>query len=625
MKTFKISYDACRLYLTDQHNVGAIPEDIFNTLLGATRARDLKVLTACTNLFDPEFHGAEVMRSLLQVEALFKKNEHFSNDVECEGAALRTFIGAERQCRITNKRLDWYYLHRERIAPAVSVLLDRMERWIHSTLGPIQPFMDSIPLNIRLTNGASSALKRKVASPARKLAKANNLCATAGSVPYLRALGRYFGLKLLPGYQVTRSNRVAFVLKNWLTKRTIAAEPEGSLPFQLCFDTYAKGQLRRVGVDLSSQLKNQELARRASRGERIATLDLKTASDTCAYNAVAWLFPTPWFDYLRAHRSSSYTVKVREDVVRVVKTGEYAKFSSMGNGSTFTIETLLFAAACKASGASVWSVYGDDIIVDADKAEAVIEVLRFLGFTVNSSKSHLSGPYHESCGEHWYEDRLITPFYLRNDDLGGAKLCHAVNGLATIALPGGLLADFLVKLVKEGNLPIVPYSENTLNGVHVNVPACYRLGVFRRSGKRHPWGTPRYTGFEPVQVWPALKEGDRPRELHELSEQEREALKPGASIGLYLWYLDSCNRELDREGKTDHCYELETRKVFKLYGDEFLMPPDLQLQRKSHMWDVPAVAYRKRSCRWWLPSRPTPITLHWWSEHLASSLTGNPG
>jgi hypothetical protein len=550
------------------------------------------------------------------VEAFFKKNAHFSDDAKCEAAALLSFLEAENICGRTNKRLAWYYLHPDHLDPDIAVLLRRMERWIDSTLGPIEPFLESIPATIRLTNGATSVLKRKAASPARKLARVKTLAAAPGSIPYLDALGRYFGLKRLPRGKRMLTNRVAFVPKNWKTKRTIAAEPEGSLPFQLCFDEYAKVRLARKGVDLTNQSRNQELARLASCGEKIATLDLKQASDTCAFNAVALLFPEPWFEYLRAHRSQSWLLSLRKDKMLG---GSYSKFSSMGNGSTFAIETLLFSAACKASGASVWSVYGDDIIVDSDCAEAVMKVLRYLGFAVNPEKSHLSGSYHESCGEHWASGTYVTPFFLRDDGVRGAELCHAVNGLAGIAVPGGALAGFLASLVLENKLPLVPYSENTLNGVHVSVPTCYNLGIFRRSGKKRPWGTPRYIGYQPTTLW-ATPEGHL-KELHELSESERASLQPGGSIGLWLWYLDSSKRDLER-ARGDRPHEvLERRETARWVPPESLpFLPELQAKRLSFTWDVPAFTYRKRSCRWWLPSRPTPHTIYWWSEHLEHAL-----
>jgi hypothetical protein len=60
----------------------------------------------------------------------------------------------------------------------------------------------------------------------------------------------------------------------------------------------------------------------------------------------------------------------------------------MGNGYTFTIETLVFAAICKSIGSRQFSVYGDDIIIETELYEPLVEMLSYLGFEVNKEKSH---------------------------------------------------------------------------------------------------------------------------------------------------------------------------------------------------------------------------------------------
>jgi len=97
------------------------------------------------------------------------------------------------------------------------------------------------------------------------------------------------------------------------------------------------------------------MSRLASINDDFVTVDLSMASDTVAYNAVGWLFPIQWFKFLcdvRSPKGAGFGQHFK-----------YAKFSSMGNGATFGVETLIFAALCKSTGAEEFAVYGDDIVI----------------------------------------------------------------------------------------------------------------------------------------------------------------------------------------------------------------------------------------------------------------------
>jgi hypothetical protein len=95
------------------------------------------------------------------------------------------------------------------------------------------------------------------------------------------------------------------------------------------------------------------------------------------------------------------------------------KFSSMGNGFTFELESLIFWAlalgCCRTVGVDVEhvGVYGDDIIVPTDAAGLLYEVLDHCGFWVNTQKSYIDGPFRESCGADWLNGKDVRPFYLR--------------------------------------------------------------------------------------------------------------------------------------------------------------------------------------------------------------------
>lgn len=138
------------------------------------------------------------------------------------------------------------------------------------------------------------------------------------------------------------------------------------------------------------------------------------ASDLIATECVAHLLSYDWFSFLSYGRSS--TVEFEGVKSRL------QKFSSMGNGFTFPLETLIFyaiAKACCESDETV-SAYGDDLIVPTHRVELVIKSLQCAGFVINTDKSYTSGPFRESCGGDYFRGTDIRPFYLRDRLSGNA-------------------------------------------------------------------------------------------------------------------------------------------------------------------------------------------------------------
>lgn len=460
MDPIALTYDMCRRYASDHHQQLGV--ELHDKIQGWIRSRSLDKLTSCSSASPDTLYSREAFVCCRQIEAFFKKNVTFSEPERCEQAAQLSFEKAERNCRITNRRLDYYYLKRHRLDADLQSWLSKAEDYVSQTLGDFSKFRENIPKMLRVTTGATASHSRRQSLPHLKLRK--RLACTSGAVPYLKATAKYFG------YSDVRTvwsnvNRVEFVPKSWKTSRTIACEPVGNLPFQLAFDTYAKRRLLRRGIDLSDQTRNQRLAKEGSISGKFATIDLSMASDTIAFNTVAWLLPLPWFQYLNALRCPFGKGNG--------KIYQYAKFSSMGNGATFALETLIFAAACYAVGSRQYSVYGDDIVIETEHAENLLRFMRFLGFSVNSSKSYLSGPFRESCGTDYYQGKLVTPFYIRDLDDRKAVLSHNVNGLVQLGYPGSKMWELLLQIIEENTLPTVPANEATTSGVFVHVSHAY--------------------------------------------------------------------------------------------------------------------------------------------------------
>jgi len=458
-------YDLCRYF------VETIPQTFKDSVLGHIRARDLKSLCSVSQLYRQHCISAYDFQVLLQIEAFFKKNELFSDDATCAVAAASSFQKAEEHCRVVNLRLDEFYSEQTDF----TLLVEKAQAWISHVLGEFAVFQESIPDMVKVTNGATSTTPRRNSRMFMKI-KREYRC-PAPAVPYLRTLATYFGLPA-PRVRVSGINRVVFVPKNWKTHRTIACEPDGALPFQLAFDAYAKTRLRRFGIDLADQSRNQGLALRGSLDGSQATIDLEQASDTVSLRAVELLFPAQWYQYLLAFRSSHYK-GVPDTPSAILGTGKYEKFSSMGNGSTFAIETLIFAACCHAVGSRDYSVYGDDICITTPHAEPLIELLAYLGFTTNKEKTFLSGPYRESCGSHYYSGTYITPHYVRGNVKLKNHISHNVNGLAPLALESPKLAAALRNICREEDLLVVPYTSDTTAGVHTSAYVCFERKVLR--------------------------------------------------------------------------------------------------------------------------------------------------
>lgn len=214
-------------------------------------------------------------------------------------------------------------------------------------------------------------------------------------------------------YSICDFNRISTVPKDFTKDRPIAIEPGWNMFFQKGIGAVMRSRLRRRGVNLNDQSLNQRLAREGSSAGTWCTIDLSSASDTVSWALVNELIPPEWLNALEITRSTSG--KLGEWYIR------YHKFSSMGNGFTFELETLVFLSICyavdsllfpRAKGRRVM-VYGDDILCHRRSYEAIIEVLERCGFVPNAQKSFGSGPFRESCGKHWAHGHDVSPFFIR--------------------------------------------------------------------------------------------------------------------------------------------------------------------------------------------------------------------
>jgi len=230
-----------------------------------------------------------------------------------------------------------------------------------------------------------------------------------------------------PRWSVAKNNKVVTVPKNAKTDRIIAIEPSGNLWFQKGIGSMIRRRLRRNRIDLNDQGHNQRLARIGSRFNNLATIDFSSASDTISIACVTSLLPARWLDVLASLRSPFGMLG--DTLV------EYDKFSSMGNGYTFELESLLFYALAFAyctehsiPTRSI-SIYGDDLIVPVEAVLGLHKLFEFCGFSLNLKKSYWSSYYRESCGKHYWNGVDISPFYLRDPIDNEAEAYKVANSI----------------------------------------------------------------------------------------------------------------------------------------------------------------------------------------------------
>ena len=236
-------------------------------------------------------------------------------------------------------------------------------------------------------------------------------------------------------YEVVPGNVLFTVPKKTDIDRCACKEPDVNMFVQKGIGDYFRSSLRRIGINLNDQSINSSLARIGSIDGSLATLDLSSASDSISSQLVALLLPECWYTLLDSVRSPVTIIDGEEH--------QNEMFSSMGNGFTFELESLLFYVLTKATCyfrgiPGRISVYGDDIICPSGAFADLEWVLGYFGFSLNTEKSFGTGPFRESCGGHYYDGYDITPFYMKGPLKTIIDVIHVANQLREWAIIPGL-------------------------------------------------------------------------------------------------------------------------------------------------------------------------------------------
>lgn len=403
----------------------------------AMASRDCEAFLAVR--VDPALHSsADAYYLASACRAFLRKYEGLGdllrrNVPDPEAAAKRSFYAAEQRCAETNIRLQTFadgfvapgYLYK---------ILQRAQVIVGRVLGRAPSLHE---LELRFGPGATHSCRGDTANIAAKLTAFPECYRdSVGDVSCLRDFSQvWFNLlaqchphavyesrqapqlvgpsrpAIAP--RLTPGNVWVCVPKDAKTHRGICIEAHTSGIFQLGIGTWLSDRLRKAGIGKEEQeRKNKHLASRAHI-DGLSTIDLSSASDTLAYETVRLMLAKSdpaWFELLERHRAPRTNI----DGTWV----DLEKFSSMGNGYTFELETIVFYSLARACADTIGKdacavSYGDDIIITREAAPLLLELLDFLGFIPNIDKTYISGRFFESCGSDWFDGFNVRPYHVK--------------------------------------------------------------------------------------------------------------------------------------------------------------------------------------------------------------------
>jgi hypothetical protein len=276
------------------------------------------------------------------------------------------------------------------------------------------------------------------------------------------------------GFEIVEGSKLFFAPKAADISRTCCTEPILNMFFQKALGAFMEVRLaKHFGISLDVQpVYNRELARIGSIDGSFGTIDMKSASDSIQWSLIEQIAcgSGKFLSMLRLSRcENSVLPDGTLEPLRMI--------STMGNGFTFPLQTIIFACTVRSvyqmmnlsssDPATQFGVFGDDIIVRREAYDSVIKYLSFLGFTVNVDKSFNTGLFRESCGYDWYSGSICRGIYIRTLE-NVPDVYSAINRLnrwsAIAGVPLRSTIQFLLTLVRINH---VPFSEADDAGLKV--------------------------------------------------------------------------------------------------------------------------------------------------------------
>lgn len=276
-------------------------------------------------------------------------------------------------------------------------------------------------------------------------------------------------------FRIVGSSNFSTVRKTTSTDRGICTESSLDMFFQLGVGEVINEFLSdEFGYDSALQPdRNRRLVIKGSMTGRTATVDLTSASDLNSVGFVsdALHFRMDWVELLNQLRAPA--VKLLDGTVVAAH-----MISSMGNGFTFPLETLLFSsiikALCKVLDVPFkrfdleqdFGVFGDDLIVPVSIVEPLLAVLADLGHIPNPKKTFTRGPFRESCGVDAFEGQDVRAVFHKSWTRAGRYA--TINGLNRWSAKWGIPLTRTIRylLPKGWKDHFVPLFEDPSSGIH---------------------------------------------------------------------------------------------------------------------------------------------------------------
>lgn len=375
------------------------------------------------NYGDPDTFRADYLA--VNLLSKFPVKGYVSDDRRRE-LAIEKFLLSEEDCALVGQRLSRSHSVRFSTGLTAASYLHAMRRNICGDgrgHGIIPDFTwDDAEAYFGFGPGATTRLSRRTGDPYFKFQGIPETTANCEALSELvlrrtpvwrRILNDcgQFSLVSSP-FRVVQGNRITTVPKSAKIDRVIAIEPDMNMFVQKGIGGWLRSHLLRRGCNLNDQTPNQELARLGSIDGTLCTIDLASASDSLAWSLCREVLPPSLVSAIELCRSEFGTLPCGKRIL-------YRKVSSMGNGFTFELESMIFLSAILAirqlhpEHEGPHRVYGDDLICPTTMGPILLELLEFIGFKPNLDKSFMDGPFRESCGKHYFRGVDVSPFYVR--------------------------------------------------------------------------------------------------------------------------------------------------------------------------------------------------------------------
>jgi len=441
--------------------------------IGPQRLDELELYGLSSDSTPVEAACYSVMRALL------KKFQHQSTQKQ-DDAALQKFISVNQRCELWEPHVRIEYWQ--------EALLGEFKRAIYEFLNPYGYPLVCDPRSALDFGrcGPGAAIEARGGDSYTKLFASPLTCTS----PYLYFWYRRYTTNF-PSWadaeflrmaeygeaRIVEGNRLCFVPKDDKISRCICVEPSLNMFYQLGLGYILEQRLNSFfGIDMSLQPeRNRKLAFQGSSGiDSSITIDLSSASDSISMRMLEWCLPRWFFDQLRLYRSNK--CQFPDSSMH-----ELHMVSTMGNGFTFPLQTMLFSCMVLASArlcdiklqnprrefSGNWGVFGDDIICPAEIARQVLFLIDYTGFQINKDKTYTEGPFRESCGADFFRGRNVRGVYVKRLDTIQDRYA-VINQLNLFSARTGLPLRRSVRLlVRSVPFNRVPFSENDSAGIKV--------------------------------------------------------------------------------------------------------------------------------------------------------------